>query len=226
VQALAEARLTAQARAGIPPEKQSPLTVQEAGRYAEILDRGNPADSASRMVTQIEEDFGRTLAPLVFGTVMQRYKISKDTSELLYGVMRRRSLGVPITPADFEDLQRKRDLDTMRRAGDWGGFEPPDLAEKSKKAVEDAKRMVAQSAGQSNPEDARTAPANGADAGVQLPARQAAESPSSREYVPGKTFIPANAITDLRTKQIEPADFDQQYGRGAALAVSKSRGLK
>lgn len=122
-QNLIAARMVAQTRAGIPPNEQSPVTTAEAGTYAALLTRASSDpirrnEIVTATVDQIVKDWG-PMAPMVFGTVMQKFRIDRETSDILFGVVNRRQLGAPVTPADFDHIREHNQIEAMRVANEW-----------------------------------------------------------------------------------------------------------
>jgi uncharacterized protein (TIGR02594 family) len=212
MRALGAARVAAQGRLGIDA---APITVKEAGKYSGMLDQAandprRTKDLADATVDQIVKDWGEQLAPSVFATVMQRYKVDKDSAAAMYSILHKRGLDAPVTPEDYDNLRNNLDLNARSRAMDWGSNEPKPGWATPSQGESPARQKTAQASQVSPQAEARTS---------------ATRAQPQGDFAPGKTYIVPEDIGRLRLKEWTPEQFDQKYGRGAAMAVVKARGL-
>lgn len=236
---LTRARMTAQARVGIDQYSQSPITVDEAQKYARLLPEKGDLDPRQTSVAlmqiadAVEKDWGE-LAPNVWRTIMTGYRIDKGVSDAMYAILEKRGSRTPVTGDDFERLQSARNDAAMRAAGDWGSRESEVGRARMRYPAEPT-------AAEQGPfyQPGETGPGGSAiplprvsretpPAPMQQPenqARAAATTPSPvGDFQPGRSYIKPEDTLRLVRKQMDADAFDKLYGRGAASAVMKKWG--
>jgi hypothetical protein len=116
MQALVEARLSAQNAAGIPEEARSPITRHEALALTAPLRRmlpGQERETVGAMAQQFQQMFG-SHADQAFAYALRVHKVDAETSAAAARVVKKLALGEPVAPEEA----RMADTETDIKAAD------------------------------------------------------------------------------------------------------------
>lgn len=117
-QALADARLTAQARLGIPEDRRSPITAREAealGTTLGGLNSGDAAASVKRLHERVEKEWGSTYSGVIVRRVIEEVVRGKQKSEAFAGALQELDENETISPTTLERAKTLAELGRRER---------------------------------------------------------------------------------------------------------------
>lgn len=190
-QAIIEARLAAQTRAGIPKENQSPITQEEAitlTRPLRTMLPGQERDVLTAMAQKFQSTFGDH-ADSAFAFALRAHKVDTEVAQVAARLAKKLGLGQLPDAEDTRAVEAAAEIGAAQRA--VGGMPSGDIA---------AQRVPGFGMGpdQQSVDAGAVARAAAQRAGVTLPVR---------------------AIMDLRANPKLSVDFDRKYGTGSAAKI-------
>jgi hypothetical protein len=207
---LIDARLAAQDQVGIPEDRRSPITKDEASALAEPLRMAMPGQERqvlAEIATTTKEQFGEH-ADKAFEFVLRANRVRKETALIATRIAKKLGLGQKPTREDAADLDNATEIDAADAV--MGTRPTPPAAETPPGGVSRGgylDRAMSQ-------REAAT-PGTGSPTAIR---GYEPYQPPGYEPEPGVN-VPARAVKALREDPSRAADFDKKYGAGTAKKI-------
>lgn len=150
---LVKARLKAFDVMGIPPERQVPVTRQEAKDLIAPVEQSLPGQerkALSAVVTKIRDIYGDDLTDTILGFSLETAKVDRETAQVAASVFKKLGLGQKPAPADVSALTEAQTNAAMKKVAEppmwaaspnYGGLSSPDaFVAQNEKAAAAAQR--------------------------------------------------------------------------------------
>lgn len=118
VQALADARMSAQGAAGIPEAARSPISKAEALEATAPLRRmlpGEERDTVKALAQQFQQNYGKD-ANTAFAYALRVHKVDAETSQQAARVMRKLATGEPVAESEARDADQADEIAAAEKA--------------------------------------------------------------------------------------------------------------